>query len=351
MISEDDKIKALDLISEACNAGARKRKAAWLLGLPIRTVQRWEEHGLSDNRKGSRAVPANKISEDEKKKIVAVLKSPEFGDSNPNQIVPKLADQGIYMGSESTMYRVLRDLGLDKHRQSSQPATRVRPEPYIATGPNQVWTWDITFLPTELRGSFYYLYMVMDVYSRKAVAYQVYDRESGDLAADLITDTCIREGIARDQLVLHSDNGASMKSVTMLTKLQELGVMPSFSRPSVSNDNPYSESLFRTLKYRPEYPEQPFEEINNARGWTDRFVHWYNDEHLHSGIRFVTPADRHQGKDVEILAQRHQLYLDAKAKNPERWSGSTRNWSHISEVALNKGKPTKTALPEAIVVT
>lgn len=351
MISEDDKIQALGLISEACKAGARKGKAACLLGLPIRTVQRWEEHGLSDNRKGSRAVPANKISEDEKEKIVAVLKSPEFGDSNPNQIVPKLADQGIYMGSESTMYRILRDLELNNHRQSSQPVTRIRPEPYIATGPNKVWTWDITYLPTALKGSFFYLYMVMDVYSRKAVAYQVYDRESGDLAADLITDACAREGVARNQLVLHSDNGASMKSVTMLTKLQQLGVMPSFSRPSVSNDNPYSESLFRTLKYRPEYPEQPFETINNARDWSDRFAHWYNDEHLHSGICFVTPEDRHQGKDVEILAQRHQVYIEAKAKNPERWSGSTRNWSHISEVALNKGKPTKPTRTEALVVT
>ena len=351
MISETDKIKALDLIYEACVAGARKREAAWLLGLPIRTIQRWEEHGLSDNRKGSRATPANKISEDEKKKIVAVLKSPEFGDSNPNQIVPKLADQGIYMGSESTMYRILRDLGLDKHRQSSRPVTRVRPEPYIATEPNQVWTWDITYLPTRLRGSFYYLYMVMDVYSRKAVAYQVYDCESGELAADLITDACAREGIARNQLVLHSDNGAPMKSFTMLAKLQELGVMPSFSRPSVSDDNPYSESLFRTLKYRPEYPEEPFEKLSDARDWADNFACWYNGKHLHSGICFVTPADRHQGKDVEILAQRHQVYQDAKAKNPERWSGSTRNWNHISEVALNKGKPTKTALPEAIEIT
>lgn len=341
MISDNDKKEALELISEACNSGARKHKACELLGLPVRTVQRWEKHGFSDHRKGSRAVPANKISNVEREEILAVLKTPEFGDSNPNQIVPKLADQGIYMGSESTMYRILKDLKLNSHRQASLPSTRIRPEPYVATGSNQVWTWDITYLPSKIKGSFYYLYMVMDVYSRKAVAYQVYECESGDLAADLITDACAREGIMKNQLVLHSDNGAPMKALTMLAKLQELGVMPSFSRPSVSDDNPYSESLFRTMKYRPEYPEKPFDNLNETRDWANLFAHWYNNEHLHSGIRFVTPADRHNGKDVEILAKRHQVYLGAKARNPERWSRTTRNWDHIKEVALNKGKNTK----------
>lgn len=331
----------MELIYNACKAGARKHKASELLGLPIRTVQRWEQHGFSDHRQISRVTPANKLSQAEREQIIAVLKTPEFGDSNPNQIVPKLADQGIYLGSESTMYRILKNLKLNKHRQSSQPSTRKRPEPYTATGPNQVWSWDITYLPSAIRGCFYYLYMVMDVYSRKAVAYQVYDRESGDLAADLITDACSRENITRDQLVLHSDNGAPMKAVTMLAKLQDLGVIPSFSRPSVSDDNPYSESLFRTMKYRPEYPEKPFKNLHDARDWVNSFIRWYNNEHFHSGIRFVTPADRHSGKDIEILAKRHQVYVDAKAKYPERWSGTTRNWNYIDEVVLNKGKATK----------
>ena len=227
---------------------------------------------------------------------------------------------------------------MNKHRQASQPGTRKCPDPYVATGPNQVWSWDITYLPSNVRGAFFYLYMMMDLYSRKAVAYQVYDCESGDLAADLITEGCKQEKITKNQLVLHSDNGAPMKAVTMLAKLQELGVMPSFSRPSVSDDNPFSESLFRTMKYRPEYPEWPFENLDDAREWADRFVHWYNNEHLHSGIRYVTPKDRHQGKDLEILKKRHQVYLKAKANNPERWSRKTRNWNHVQEVALNKGK-------------
>jgi len=308
-------------------------------------VQRWERHGLSDRRKGSRAVPANKISEPEREQILAVLKAPEFGNSNPNQIVPLLADRGIYLGSESTMYRILQDMKMNRHRQSSQPATRKRPEPYIATRPNYVWSWDITYLPSKVKGKFFYLYMVMDVYSRKSVACQVYEYESGDLAADLITDACRRECIKENQLVLHSDNGSPMKAATMLAKLQELGVMPSFSRPSVSDDNPFSESLFRTMKYRPEYPEQSFTDLSDARNWADRFIHWYNNENLHSGIRFVTPADRHSGKDVEILAKRHQLYQDAKDRHPERWSGKTRNWKPIEEVALNKGKK-----PEKLLV-
>ena len=336
MISQEDKKEALGLIHEACEAGTRKRLAADLLGLPLRTVQRWEKHGFADHRKGSRAVPANKISNVEREQIIEVLTSPEFGDSSPNQIVPKLADQGVYLSSESTMYRLLREMNMNKHRLTSQPATRIRPEAYIATGPNQVWSWDITYLPTSVKGSFFYLYMIMDIYSRKAVSYQVYECESGELAADLITDACNQEHVSKDQLVLHSDNGGPMKAFTMLAKLETLGVMPSFSHPRVSNDNPYSESLFRTMKYRPEYPEHPFKDLNSAREWAECFVNWYNDEHLHSGIRFVTPADRHDGKDTEILRKRYQIYLDAKDKHPERWQGITRNWRYIAEVALNR---------------
>lgn len=342
MICEADKTEALALIHEACEAGARKHKAAGILGLPIRTVQRWEKHGLADNRKGSRAVPANKISSEEKEMIVDILNSSEFAGASPSQIVPRLADQDVYIGSESTMYRILRKLKMNKHRQASTATARKRPDAYIATGPNKVWSWDITYLPSRVKGSFFYLYMIMDVYSRKVVAFQIYDCESGDLAADLITDACRRENIEKDQLVLHSDNGGPMKAYTMLAKLQDLGVVPSFSRPRVSDDNPFSEALFRTLKYRPEYPERPFKDLQSARDWTETFVYWYNNDHLHSGISFVTPADRHCGEDIKILEHRQQVYLEAKARNPERWSKQTRNWKHQAEVSLNKRNITKT---------
>ncbi|MCD4718431.1 MAG: IS3 family transposase, partial [Desulfobacula sp.] len=329
------------LISEACKSGARKSKAAQLLGLTIRTLQRWDQQGVSDKRKGSRAVPGNKLSDDERVQIVNILESPEFADSNPNQIVPRLADQGIYLGSEATMYRILRELKMNIHRQSSLPAKRHSPDPLIANGPNQLWSWDITYLPSTIRGRFFYLYMVMDLYSRKAVACQVYEYESGELAADLITDACLREKISKDQITLHSDNGSPMKAATMLAKLQDLGVVPSFSRPRISNDNPYSESLFRTLKYRPEYPNKSFESICEARVWANRFIHWYNTEHLHSSIHFVTPEDRHNSRDIKILANRHDVYQEAKLKNPERWSGKTRNWNPATEVILKKFKKVK----------
>lgn len=336
MISSKDKQSVLQLISDACDSGARRSKAAKLLGLTIRTLQRWAKNGMKDRRKGSRATPGNKLSDEERQQIVKTLESPEFSGLSPNQIVPRLADQGIFLGSESTMYRILRELKMNTHRQASQPSQKVSPVPLSADGPNQLWSWDISYLPSKVRGQFYYLYMVMDLYSRKAVACQVYDSESGELAADLITDACIREKISKDQITLHSDNGSPMKSVTMLAKLQELGVMPSFSRPSVSNDNPFSESLFRTLKYRPEYPEKPFENIVEARVWAHRFVNWYNTMHLHSGIKFVTPEDRHIGNDHKILENRHRIYQEAQLRHPERWTGKTRNWNPVADVSLKK---------------
>ena len=180
--------------------------------------------------------------------------------------------------------------------------------------------------------------LVVDIYSRKIVGWQVHSEELSVLAADLITDICSREGIGKQQVTLHSDNGSPMKGATMLATLQELGVIPSLSRPSVSNDNPYSESLFRTLKYRPEYPEQRFEDLSTARLWVNGFVDWYNNEHLHSSIKFVTPVQRHTGEDVAILKNRKKVYQEAKKKHPERWSGDTRNWDNIEEVNLNPEK-------------
>ncbi len=179
---------------------------------------------------------------------------------------------------------------------------------------------------------------MMDIYSRKIVGWQVHDSESSDLAANLLVDVCYREGLQRHQVVLHSDNGSPMTGATMLATLQQLGIIPSLSRPSVSNDNPYSESLFKTLKYRPEYPSLPFKTLVDAREWVAGFVSWYNHEHLHSAIKFVTPAQRHAGNDKTILAKRHQVYQAAKAKYPQRWSGNTRNWEPVQEVLLNPDK-------------
>jgi transposase InsO family protein len=175
----------------------------------------------------------------------------------------------------------------------------------------------------------------MDLYSRKIVGWNVHETENSEYASEVLQNACIAEQVAQNQLTLHSDNGSPMKGSIMLAKMQELGVMSSFSRPSVSNDNPFSESLFRTCKYRPNYPEKPFETLDKAREWVADFVLWYNTKHLHSGLRFVTPQDRHQKRDKAILDARHEVYLKARQKRPERWPGATRNWSPAGTVKLN----------------
>ena len=326
----------LDLVNEAVTAGARKGPACALLGVPLRTVERWQRGGLEDRRpQAVRPRPANALSAEESARILALLCSPEYRELSPKQIVPRLADAGIYLASEATIYRLLREAKLLRHRQRSRPATPRKPRSHEAVGPNRVWSWDISYLPTPVRGLFYYLYLVVDLYSRKVVGWQVHDRESAEAASALVTEACRVEGVCRDQLVLHADNGSPMKGETLLVTLQALGVMPSFSRPSVSDDNPYSEALFRTVKYRPWYPERPFASLAEARAWVERFVAWYNDEHHHSAIRFVTPAQRHRGEDHLLLAQRHAVYQAARAKNPARWSRQTRDWTPIGSVWLN----------------
>ena len=208
----------------------------------------------------------------------------------------------------------------------------------IRPGPNQVYSWDITYLAASIRGVFYRLYMVEDIYSRKIVGWEVHEDETAEHASVLIRKTCLAEGVCAAGLVLHSDNGGPMKGATMLATLQRLGVVPSFSRPTVSDDNPYSESLFRTLKYTPAYPTKPFYSLAAAREWVHRFVQWYNEEHRHSSIQYVTPGQRHRGEDVAILAARKRLYEEAKQERPERSSGETRNWTPINEVWLNSPK-------------
>jgi transposase InsO family protein len=182
---------------------------------------------------------------------------------------------------------------------------------------------------------FFYLYMMVDVWSRKIVGWEVNESESMERSAQMMARVCAEMTIDPNTLTLHSDNGGPMKGATMLATLNTLGVTASFSRPSVSNDNPFSESLFRTLKYRPEYPHKPFESMEAAIAWVESFVRWYNTEHLHSGIKFVTPEMRHSGNAPKILAKRKEVYEKARSENPKRWSGKTRNWNHVEAVVLN----------------
>jgi transposase InsO family protein len=328
----------LGLVDEAVAAGARQHKVCEMLGLDPRTLQRWRTQGIGeDGRAGPKEAPGNKLSPAERRRLLEVVNSPEFRDLSPNQIVPILAERGTYVASESTIYRVLREEGQMAHREPSRaPAKRHRPEVKVATGPNQVWSWDITYLRSPIRGAFFYLYVVVDVWSRKLVGWSVHETESAEHASNMIEATCAREGVQRGQLTLHSDNGGPMKGATLLAMLQVLGVVTSFSRPRVSDDNPFSEALFRTVKYRPSFPRGAFTSIEHARQWVAEFVRWYNTEHRHSAIRYVTPAERHCGREGAILERRREVYEAARARHPERWStGATRNWTPIHTVALN----------------
>jgi transposase InsO family protein len=333
----------LELIDEAVASGARLFKACELLGISVRSTERWREDlEADDKRAGPLTAPTHKLTEAERKSILEVSNSPEFRDKSPRQIVPTLADRGIYIASESSFYRVLHEEGQMQHRGRARPRKSSKPKEHVATGPNQVWCWDITYLRSSIRGAFFYLYLIVDIYSRKIVGWWVDDEESMDIAADLIDRVTREQNVAKDALVLHADNGGPMKGSTMLATLHRLGVLASFSRPRVSDDNPYAEALFRTLKYRPGYPRKPFASVDDARAWVAGFVAWYNDEHLHSAIRYVTPNDRHARRDPRILAGRHRFYQAAKARTPRRWTRQTRNWTPVGAVALN---PEKVAIP------
>lgn len=325
----------LEIFDEAVRAGARRARAAQVIGLSTRTLERWRaEGGGEDRRHGPLSPPANKLSEHERQCVLEIAGSPQMRDLSPRQIVPTLADRGEYVASEATFYRVLAEQGQNTHRQSSKPA-RSKPRELVATGPNQVWSWDITYLLSAVRGRFFFLYVILDVWSRKVVAWAIHEEENSEHAADLIEEAAQREGVARNQLTLHSDNGSPMKGVTMLAMLYWLGIAPSLSRPGVKNDNPYSESLFKTLKYRPSYPSRPFADVAAAHEWAAGFFDWYNGRHLHSGIRYVTPDDRHAGRHVEILAHRKRVLEAARKRHPERWTGAVRDCSPIDVVHLN----------------
>ena len=324
----------MEFIEEAIINGSRHAIDCDDMGIDVKTFKRWKMD-LEDKRQGPITAPANKLTEEEVNEIIRVSTSAEYVDLPPTQIVPSLADKGIYIASESSFYKELKKKKLLEHRGKSKKKSSNRPAPLMATGPNQIYSWDITYVRSDIAGKFYYLYMFMDIYSRKIVGHEVYDVESMELSARLIERICECEGIRKDQLVLHSDNGGAMKGATMLATLQKLGIIPSFSRPRVSDDNPYIESLFKTLKYCPEYPSKPFGSTEEANAWVAKFVFWYNNIHLHSGIKYVTPISRHEMRDDKILENRKKVYEEAKMKNPNRWPGKNRNWDKIDKVYLN----------------
>jgi putative transposase len=305
--------------------------------MSLRTYQRWRKAPTAtDQRHGPRTKPRNALTATQRKNLLRIMNSNKFRDLPPPQIVPLLADRGKYYASESTMYRVLREEHLLAHRGHAKPR-EPRPVPiHVATAPRQVISWDITYLRSAVRGEFYYLYMHVDLFSRKIVAWAVHEHEDDVLAAALVERCMNDEGITSPGVILHSDNGGPMRGSNMVAKLDALGIRQSLSRPRVSNDNPYSESLFRTLKYRPTFPSKPFASIEAARAWVAQFVHWYNTQHRHSAIEYVTPDERHAGKHIEVLSRREALYTEARRRHPERWSGPIRDWTPTNVVRLNR---------------
>jgi transposase InsO family protein len=345
MTATQQRQNLLSLLEQARSDGATLDHACVQIGLTARSVQRWRRPvvGQSDRRiSGKRHAvrPANQLSEPERQAVLAVLNSDEYKDLPPSQVVPRLADKQIYLACESTMYRLLREAGQLAHRRAERPPQKCRkPRALQATQPNQVYCWDITYLPTQVRGESFYLYLFEDLFSRKIVGWQVFDSESAEQASQLLQDICTRLKIAPAQLTVHSDNGSPMKGETMLSTMQRLGVAHTRSRPAVSNDNPYVESIFRTLKYRPQLPVKPFADLLAARRWMTALAGWYNDEHRHSAIGFITPAQRHAGLDQAMLKQRAQVYALARQSHPRRWSGQARVWAYVDTVHLNPDKP------------
>jgi len=290
----------IEWLDAATKTGARKGKACAELGLTLRTVQRWqeEEQLKIDARTTVLKAPHNRLAASEREAILAVCNSAAYASLPPSQIVPRLADSDVYLASESTFYRVLKSAAQGQRRGRAHPPRSIAtPTSHCASAPNEVWSWDITYLPSTVCGRFWYLYLFEDIFSRKIVGAEVYTEESGQHAADLL-QLCAPtlSSIIKKVLVLHSD------------------------------------------KYCPQWPSNGFETLQAARDWVAKFVAWYNTEHRHSRIRFVTPEQRHRGEDTAILAARHAVYEAAKAKRPERWSGATRNWQPIKSVMLNPDK-------------
>lgn len=344
MIPAEDRIVAVELIEEAVCSGARCAKACEVLEISLRTYRRWGAGRVRDQRKGAPRAVVRKLSHEEQEEILSVSCSPRFQDMTPYEIVAILAQEGRYIASVSTFYRVLKSAGKVHHRGNSRPGRKSSAPPELAaTGPNQVYSWDITYLKTSVAGIFLYAYIVVDVWSRKIVSWTVESEESERHAARLFQNMARLHDLRKARL--HSDNGNPMKGSTMLMTLYRLGVIPSFSRPRVHDDNPYSESLFKTLKYTAGYPKC-FSGPSHAREWIAEFVDWYNTRHVHSGIGYVTPQQRHEGTAAQILEKRNRVFEEAWKRHPERWSGKRKIWTAPDKVFLNPSEETRKSLQE-----
>ena len=329
--SLDQRKELLKHLAQATKDGACHSACARVIGRSARTLTRWKQDlagpAIGDKRPTAKRPPqANQLTEKERQKIIEICNSPRFASSPPGQIVPALLDENIYLASESTFYRVLADHGLSKHRGRARKPAEIKPRPnYQATTPNSIWAWDITWLPSKVSGLFYKLYFILDLFSRKIVAGEVFAEENAANSATLLKLAHLSEKMATQAhpLVLHGDNGSPLKAATVLGLMHQLEITASHSRPRVSNDNAFAESLFRTTKYHPSYPPDGFESLESARDWANNFLNYYNFEHKHRSLNFVTPDQKHTSKDVEILKKRKKVLEQKRQDNPSRWINKT----------------------------
>lgn len=299
--------------------------------------RRTKDDLLQPRAANHRIEPHNAISDEQKQEILDVLHSERFVDATPYDVFYTLLDEGQYIASIRTMYRILHEVGESKDRRNQRNhRDAVKPE-LIATAPNEVWSWDITKLLTFNRFVYFHLYVIIDIFSRYVVGWMIADRECQHLAKTLIQKTTLKHGIQPGKLTIHSDNGPSMTSLTVSQLLDNIGVLKTHNRPYTSNDNPFSESQFKTLKYCPQFPER-FASIQDAEKFCQRFFEWYNNVHYHSGILFLKPSSVHFEKADEILKNRHTVLLQAYEKNPARFNKKIPALKKLKPVYINPPK-------------
>jgi putative transposase len=311
------------------------------LMLPRATFYRSQQPATT---KSPRPSPPRALQPEERVEVLATLNSPHFADKAPRQVVAELLDEGRYLCSTRTMYRVLEAAGeIRERRDQLRHPTYAKPE-LLATAPNQVWSWDITKLKGPAKWTYYHLYVIIDIFSRYVVGWMVAARESAALAQELIVEACERQGIQPGQLTIHADRGSPMKAKSTAMLYGDLGITKSHSRPYVSDDNPFSEAQFKTLKYRPAMPDR-FGSLPDARAAVAPLMHWYNEEHYHSGIALLTPADVHHGRAPTIVTARQRALDAAYAAHPERFvRGVPTHQQPPTEVWINRPAQTTGAL-------
>jgi len=295
-------------IKSACDA----------LAVPRASFYRWRDRDSQKNN--YRPAPPLALADEERKGILDTLHEERFVDQAPREVYSALLDEGIYLCSVRTMYRILEENQEVRERRNQLRHPNYKKPEILATAPNQVWSWDITKLKGPVKWTYYYLYVILDIFSRYVVGWMVAHREKSALARKLIEQSCEKQGIQPDQLIVHADRGPSMTSKPVALLLADLGITKSHSRPYVSNDNPYSEAQFKTMKYRPDFPER-FGSIEDSRSFCHGFFRWYNMEHYHSGIAFLIPEDVHYGRAEQIIKEREKILKMAFEKHPNRFKG------------------------------